>query len=133
MLLNHHIQLALQKNWTSIYAKLLAIVLFYGATVHIGNILGLTGTPWGTTPILWQSLDIILLTFDIITGVLLWQGKVWGVWLFFIGILLLQFLPYTFFRNYFVVQPEDNQILNGLLATEGSLVIFFIVLIYFKK
>ena len=71
--------------------------------------------------------------FDLIIGIALWQGKVWGIWLFFIGILLLQIIPYTFFRNYFVLQPEDNQILNGLLATEGLLIIVLITLIWLKK
>ena len=133
MLFDKEINSALENKWTAIYAKFLTIVLFYGATVHLINILGLTGIPWQTTPILWQSLDIILLIFDLIIGIALWQGKVWGVWLFLIGILLLQIIPYTFFRNYFVLQPENNQILNGLLATEGLLIIVLITLIWLKK
>ncbi len=39
------IHAALQRPWTEAYAKFLAIVLFYGATVHIGNTAELTVTP----------------------------------------------------------------------------------------
>ena len=34
---------ALQQPWTVFYTKIIAIALLYGATVHVGNILGLTG------------------------------------------------------------------------------------------
>lgn len=59
---------ALQQPWTAIYTKIMAIALLYGATAHISNILGLTGTPWLATPLLWRSLDIILLIFNIVTA-----------------------------------------------------------------
>ena len=52
MLFAKEINSALEHKWTAIYAKFLTIVLFYGATVHLANILGLAGTPWRTTPIL---------------------------------------------------------------------------------
>ena len=60
---------ALQQPWTAIYIKVIAIALLYGATVHVGNILGLTGIPWLATPLLWRSLDITLLIFDIVTAI----------------------------------------------------------------
>ncbi len=42
---------ALQQTWTAVYTKIIAISLLYGATVHVGNIYGLTGTPWLNTPL----------------------------------------------------------------------------------
>ncbi|MGD1849146.1 MAG: hypothetical protein ACFCBU_00565 [Cyanophyceae cyanobacterium] len=36
---------ALQRPWTDTYAKFLALILLYGATAHVSNIFGLTGTP----------------------------------------------------------------------------------------
>ena len=124
---------ALQQPWTIIYTKIIAIALLYGATVHVGNILGLTGTPWLATPILWRSLDIILLIFDIVTAIALWRGLVWSIWLLFGGILLLQILPYTLLRSHFVLKPEDAQVLNGLLGTEILLLSILILLLWFKK
>ena len=133
MSLNNTLESALSQPWTSIYAKVMALVLLYGATVHIGNILGLTGTPWLKTPLLWRSLDILLLGFDIVVAIGLWQGFVWSVWLVFTGILLLQFLPYTLLRSHFILKPEDSQTLNGLLGTEALLLGIFAILLWLKK
>ena len=90
---------ALQQPWTAVYTKIIAIALLYGATVHVGNILGLTGTPWLATPLLWRALDITLLIFDIVTAIALWREFAWSIWLLFGGILLLQILPYTLLRS----------------------------------
>ena len=60
---------ALRQPWTAIYTKIIALALLYGATVHVSNIFGLTGTSWLDTPLLWRSLDIILLIFDIVTAI----------------------------------------------------------------
>ncbi len=124
---------ALQQPWTAIYTKVIAIALLYGATVHVSNILGLTGTPWLATPLLWQSLDIILLIFDIVTAIALWRGLAWSIWLLFSGILLLQILPYTLLRSHFILKPEDSQILDGLLGTEILLLSILILLLWLRK
>ncbi|MGV2830749.1 hypothetical protein ACLFKQ_23405 [Myxosarcina sp. GI1(2024)] len=124
---------ALQQPWTVFYTKIIAIALLYGATVHVGNILGLTGTPWTDTPLLWRSLDIILLIFDLVTAIALWRGLAWSIWLLFGGILLLQILPYTLLRSRFILKPEDAQVLNSLLATEVLLLSVLILLVVFKK
>ncbi|MDJ0707266.1 MAG: hypothetical protein QNJ46_28665 [Leptolyngbyaceae cyanobacterium MO_188.B28] len=119
--------------WTSIYAKLLALVLLYGAVVHIGNIAGLTGTPWLSTPLLWRGMDIALLIFNVVTAISLWRGVTWSVWLVFGGVALLQFVPYTLFRSHFILKPEDAQTLNGLLGTEALLLALFALLLWLKK
>lgn len=127
------IDLSLQHPWTSIYAKLMAVVLAYGATVHMGNIAGLTGTPWDSTPLLWRSMDVLLLIFNVVAAISLWQGLAWSVGFVFVGIVLLQFVPYTVFRSHFVLQPEDAQTLNGLLGTEALLLAIFALLLWLKK
>lgn len=124
---------ALQQPWTAVYTKVIAIALLYGATVHVGNILGLTGTPWLATPLLWRSLDIVLLIFDIVTAIALWQGLAWSIWLLFGGILLLQILPYTLLRSHFILKPEDGQVLNSLLGTEVLLLSIFVILLWSRK
>ncbi len=126
---------ALQQPWTAIYTKITAIALLYGATVHVGNILGLTGTPWlaTPTPLLWRSLDVILLVFDTVTAIALWQSLAWSIWLLFGGILCLQILPYTLLRSQFVFKPEDGQILDSLLGTEILLLSILILLLWLRK
>ncbi len=131
--INKFLLSALQQPWTAIYTKVIAIALLYGATVHISNMLGLTGTSWLSTPILWRSMDILLLTFDIITAIALWWGLVWSIWLLFSGILLLQIVPYTLFRSQFILKPEDGQVLNSLLGTEILLLSIFIFLLWLRK
>lgn len=127
------VEFDLQTPWTAIYTKIMAAVLLYGATVHIGNIAGLTGTPWLSTPLLWRSLDITLLVFDIVAAIALWLGLTWSVWLVFGGILLFQFVPYTLLRSQFILKPENAQTLNGLLGTEALLLAIFAVLLWLKK
>ncbi len=133
MLTNETTSSALQQPWTSVYAKLLAVVLFYGAAVHIGNMAGLTGTPWLSTPLLWRGMDVTLLIFDVVTAISLWRGLSWSVWLVFGGIVLLQFVPYTLLRGQFVLKPEDAQTINGLLGTEALLLGIFALLLWLKK
>ena len=127
------IRSALQQPWTSIYVKLLALVLVYGAMVHIGNMAGLMGTPWLSTSMLWRGMDITLLIFDIVTAISLWCGAVWSVWLLFGGMLLLQFVPYTLLRSHFILKPEDAQTLDALLGTEALLLAIFALLLWLKK
>ncbi|MDB9518565.1 hypothetical protein PN466_16590 [Roseofilum reptotaenium CS-1145] len=127
----HHA--ALSYPWTARYAKFLALVLLYGATVHIGNMAGLTGTPWLSTPLLWRGMDVALLSFEMVAAIALWRGLGWSVWLVFCGIIGLQFLPYTMWRSQFILQPEDAQTLNGLLGTEAFLLGMFALLLLIKK
>ncbi|MEM8830442.1 MAG: hypothetical protein AAGE96_13945 [Cyanobacteria bacterium P01_G01_bin.19] len=131
---------ALQQPWTAFYTKVIAIAklaegiaLLYGATVHVGNILGMTGTPWLTTPLLWRFLDVLLLIFDIVTAIALWRGLAWSIWLLLGGILLLQILPYTLLRSHFLFKPEDAGVINGLLGTEILFLSILTLLLVFKK
>lgn len=130
MSLQEHIGTALQQTWTALYAKLMAMVLLYGAIVHIGNMAGLTGTPWLSTPLLWRSLDIALLIFNVVAAIALWWGLSWSVPLVFSGIFLLQVVPYTLLRSHFILKPEDAQTLNSLLITEILLLAVFAVLLW---
>ena len=68
--------------------------MLYGATVHISNIAGLTGIPWLSTPLLWQGMDVTWLMFQVVWAIAFCRGLGWSVFLFFGGIILLQFLPY---------------------------------------
>ncbi len=130
---NQFLSLALQRPWTATYTKIIAVILGYGATVHISNILSLTGTAWLATPLLWRVMDVLLLIFNIITAVTLWRGLTWSIWLLFGGITLLQILPYTVWRAQFVLKLEDGEILNGLLGTEILLLSILCLLLWLKK
>ena len=131
--INQFLSVAIKQPWTAIYTKIVAIALLYGATVHISNILGLTGTPWLANPLLWQVMDVLLLIFNLVTAIALWRGFGWSIWLLFGGITVLQILPYTVWRSQFILKPEDGEILNGLLGTEILFLSVLCLLLWLKK
>ncbi|MBP0016873.1 MAG: hypothetical protein J7647_04865 [Cyanobacteria bacterium SBLK] len=124
---------ASQQRLTSIYLRFLACILLYGGFVHLGNLFGWGGTPWLETPLLWRILDIFLLVFNIGVAIALFYRLPISVLILVSGLILFQFIPYTFFRSYFLTQPEDATTLNGLLGTEVLLLLLLFLLIYFKK
>ncbi len=131
--INQFLSVAIKQPWTAIYTKIVAIALLYGATVHISNILGLTGTPWWANPLLWQVMDVLLLIFNLVTAIALWRGFGWSIGLLFGGITVLQILPYTVWRSQFILKPEDGEILNGLLGTEILFLSVLCLLLWLKK
>ena len=124
---------ALTHPWTARYARFLALVLGYGALVHIGNIAGWSGRPWLETPWLWRVLDGVLLAFDLGVGIGLWLQKAWAIAAFVLGIVCLQLLPYTLFRDRFATTPEELATLDGLVGTLIVLLGILLLLVSFKK
>ena len=124
---------AVAQRWTGIYLRLLAGILVYGASVHIWNILGLTGAAWGDTPNHWRVMDVVLLIFNVVVAVGLWIKKPWAVVAFVGGILLLQIVPYTVFRHEFVQTPEQAKTLTGLVGTLLLLLAILVALLLAKK
>ena len=127
------LQNSVTQYWTGIYLRFLSLCLLYGAFVHLGNIFGLGEVPWLETPIYWRLMDIILLVFNAIVSVSLWLKTVGGMIAFTVGIIFLQIIPYTLFRQFFIVNPQDGNTLNGLIGTEIILIILLAILIISKK
>ncbi len=124
---------SLTHKWTGIYIRVLAVILAYGAIMHVGNILGWTGKPWMDTPLHWRTMDIVLLLFNIVVGVGLWIKAPWAVVVFLIGIIVLQIVPYTLFRSHFAESPDQVKTLNGLVITWVLLLGTLFVLFSLKK
>lgn len=127
------LQNAVAQDWTGIYLRFLSLCLLYGAFIHLGNIFGLGEVPWLETPIYWRLMDIILLVFNAIVSVSLWLKTVGGMIAFTVGLIFLQIIPYTLFRQFFIVNPQDGNTLNGLIGTEIILIILLAILIISKK
>ncbi|MEO1403102.1 MAG: hypothetical protein AAFV72_17890 [Cyanobacteria bacterium J06635_1] len=109
---------AVTLKWTGIYLRAVALLLAYGALIHVGNMLGWSGTPWLQTPLHWRIMDVVLLSFNAIAAVGLWLRQPWAVIFLVLGIVTLQLIPYTLFRPYFIETPDQAQTLNGLISTE---------------
>jgi hypothetical protein len=101
--------------------------------VHIGNMLGWAGRPWGETPLLWRVMDVVLLVVNVAVAAGLWMRAAWAVVAFLLGILLLQILPYTLFRQHFIESPDHAIALNALIATLLVLSGALVALLVMKK
>ena len=130
--LNELIQVALSKWTTSVASWAIAFLMANGALVHVFNILGKGKGPWAEFPMLWRAMDLVLLVFNLVVAVGLTFRQPWSVFVLYIGIILLQIVPYTLFRSHFATQPEDQRALNGLLLTEVLLMVIFGVLIMWQ-
>ena len=133
MLILEHFRQSLSSRWTGIYLKFLASVLGYGATVHVGSKLGLGGRAWSEIPFHYRLMDVVLLVFNVVTGVGLWNKKPWAALAFVAGLVLFQIVPYTVFREHFIQSAEDAATLNGLIGTELILLAILGVLIFSGK
>ncbi|MDJ0589060.1 MAG: hypothetical protein QNJ72_03565 [Pleurocapsa sp. MO_226.B13] len=121
------------QKWLGIYLRFLALVLLFGAIVHVSNIAGLSGVSWQQTPMLWRVMDLLLLGFDLIVAYGLWRKLAWSAIAFTVGIVALQIIPYTLFRTYFILKPEDGNLLNQMVIFELLLLGILGILLSIEK
>jgi hypothetical protein len=118
--------------WMSIYLRVLAIIIAYGALVHLLNILGFGEMSWREMPFTWRVGDICYGILDTITAIGLWQKTAWGIFCF-LGAIASQFIIYTFFIDRFAFTDGQRQTIYGLLGTELILLLVFSLLLITKK
>lgn len=118
--------------WMAIYLRILALIIAYGALVHVTNLMGWGEMPWSEMPLTWRVGDLVYGLLDIVTAIGLWQRTAWGV-LCFLGAIASQFLIYTVFIDYFAFTSEQRQTIYGLLGTELILLLVFFILFFSKK
>ena len=107
---------ALQSTVTVVLIRCIALVLAFGATVHIANIFGFGERPWSDMPLLWRAMDVVLLLFNVIVGTGLWCKASWAVIAFIAGIVLLQLMPYTLFRSHFIETAQHAESLTVMVV-----------------
>ncbi len=121
-----------EHSWMAIYLRILAIIMAYGALVHLSNLMGFGEMPWGEMPLTWRIGDIAYGLLDTVTAIGLWKRSVWGVFCFLTAIAS-QFLIYTVFIDYLAFTVEQRQTIYGLLGTELILLLIFFLLLVTKK
>lgn len=129
MKLQQLISNALGRKTTTAYVWLLACILLFGAHVHIANMLGWNGRPWPEFPLLWRLMDVLLLLFDVVVAFGLIYRKPQAVLAFFAGMLLLQVVPFTVFRQHFVATAADARLLDSLLTAEILIMLVLLILL----
>ncbi len=122
MVIKELIGQALQSSITLVLVRCIAVVLAFGASVHVANILGYGERPWAQMPAIWRVMDVVLLIFNLVVGIGLWLKTPWAVIAFVAGVVALQLVPYTLFRSHFIETPEHASTLNGM-------VIFWIIVL----
>ncbi|GAB4529835.1 MAG: hypothetical protein Tsb0014_12060 [Pleurocapsa sp.] len=121
-----------ENPWMGIYLRILAVIIAYGASVHVANLMGFGEMPWQQMPLTWRVGDIVYGILDLVTAIGLWQKTSWGIICFFSAISS-QFLIYTVFIDYFAFDSQQRQTIYGLLGTEAILLLIFLILFISKK
>ncbi|MDJ0536984.1 MAG: hypothetical protein QNJ70_31620 [Xenococcaceae cyanobacterium MO_207.B15] len=62
-----------EHSWMGIYLRILALIMAYGASVHVANVMGFGEISWGEQPITWRVGDIVYGLLDTVTAIGLWQ------------------------------------------------------------
>ncbi|MEM7570320.1 MAG: hypothetical protein AAF337_11035 [Pseudomonadota bacterium] len=98
----------------------------YGATVHVLNMLSLTGFDWFDAPLKWQVLDVVYLILDVTVVIGLVRRMRIGVLAFF-SAALSQIVLYTALRDWVLDVPDAFRPGAEQVAYLDTLVIFHIV------
>jgi hypothetical protein len=108
-----------------IYLRVLAVVLGYGAIVHLADIAGFGEKPWLETPLSWRIGDLVYAPLNLLAAVGLWMRARWGIVLFFVAVGS-QFVVYT-------AVIDDFALASGLLSTDAVLVVGFVAVWLLKR
>ena len=125
---------AVSRKWTGIYLRILSVLSAFSALAHIGSTFGFVSNPWGgeiTLPM--HILDVVLLVFNIVVAIGLWLKKPWAVVILVTGIIILQIIPFTIFRQYFILTPEHGEMLNKLVTSQLIILAILAILLFKRK
>ena len=116
------------KLTTSIVIWVVAAFYLYGATVHVLNMLSLSGFDWRKAPTKWQVLDVLYLILDLVVVVgLILNWKV-GFIAFYTA-AISQIVLYTILRAWIIDVPEEFAVSDEQRGYLRGLVIFHCVTI----
>lgn len=127
------IRIGLEDSWIAVFLKCLAVLLFLGGASHLASIGGLIGGAWTAKPLHFQIADSILFVFDLTVGWGLWRKKLWAVFAWIAGVLLLQVIPFTLFMDFFATNAAHRQTLWAMLAIHAVTIGVFVLLLLRRK
>ena len=97
-----------------IFLWVIAAIYAMGATVHVKNMLGLSGQPWMEMPVSWRVFDIVFLVLNLIVLVGVLLRSPWGI-IAFLTALALQLVLYIGMPGTFSTNEEERAALRGLV------------------
>ena len=107
---------------------IVALFYLYGASVHILNMLSLTGFSWPDAPLKWQILDVVYLVLDLLVVVGIFTNRPIGFVAFYIA-AISQIILYTVFQAWIVDVPEAFAVTDDQRAYLTTLTYFHLVTI----
>ena len=105
---------------------IVAAFYFYGALVHVANILGLTGFNWLEAPLKWQALDVVYLLLDVIVVTGFLRQWLVGYVAFYVA-STSQIILYTALRDWIIDVPQAFARSSEEIAYLDHLVVFHAV------
>jgi len=129
------VQAAIRTRRVAIFLRVLSVFCLLGALTHLGSILSLVGPAWPSKPILFRIADSVMLPTNLVLAWGLWRNRAWAVFVWLAAILLLQVIPILFLlvTDAFATDPVQRRAFYGLLATNATLVVLFLLLLPRKK
>lgn len=116
----------LMKLFASIVIWLVVLFYAYGATVHILNMLSLTGFDWLVAPLRWQILDVVYLILDATVVVGLFLSWKIGYAAFYLA-AVSQILLYTIFRNWIIDVPSEFAVTFAVTEDQRSYLTMLVI------
>ena len=107
---------------------LIALFYAYGASVHVMNILSLSGFDWLDAPMKWKALDVVYLFLDLFVAIgffLRWKLS----YAVFYLTAVSQIALYTLFRDWIIDVPQDYAPSPEQMTYLSALVVFHLVTI----
>ena len=105
---------------------LLAAAYLYGASVHVANMMGMTGFTWSQAPLKWQGLDVAYLIIDLAVVARLLLLPKFGLAAFTVA-ASSQIILYTLFRTWILDVPVEFLPSLEQAGYPNQLVVFHVV------
>ena len=107
--------------------------MLLSALSHLGSILSLTGTSWAARPLHFRVGDMVLLPVTLALAWGLWRTRFWAVVGWVAAVLLLQFIPFLLFTEFFATNARERAMLYGQLMIHAALLGVLGVLLLRRK
>lgn len=122
----HRLRRLFEDRWLRYYLLLIAVAYAYGASVHVLNMLSMTGFEWSGAPLKWQVLDVAYLIIDLAAVAGLVGKRAFGIIAFLTG-AVSQILLYTLIRAWVIDVPAEYAPSPEQVAYLDTLVGFHVV------
>ena len=117
----------------AIYLKVMAVFMLLGALSHLGSILSISGTSWVARPPRLRVFETVLVAVNLALAWGLWRTRFWAVVGWVAAVVLLQFIPFLLFTEFFATNARERAMLYGQLMIHAALLGVLGVLLLRRK